>query len=207
MPDPRDLTSLATVKEALESTDSSRDALIGTCITAASVAIMQDTGREFAPATSSATRRIKVDGYFVSLEPYDLRTVTTATLHPESSSPIVLAATSDYQLQPPVAPDGVYQAIQISGFQVLLSDTAIRFGYALLDIAGAWGFATVPPDVAKACVETVRAWLRADVSEFALEDMIGAGPQIGPRASFPIPFKAWQLLAGYRRLSSMGIVA
>jgi hypothetical protein len=204
MPDPRDLCTLANVREALEvpTADTSRDALVGTLITAASVAIMQDTGREFAPSTSSATRRIQVDGYMVSLEPYDLRTVSTMTLHPESSSPITLG-TADYQLVPAVSADGVYQAVAISRYQVLLSDTAFKFGYALLDIAGAWGFTSVPLDVTRACVETVKTWLRADVGEFGLADMVEAGPTLNPRSAFPIPFKAWAFLAPYRRLSSM----
>src|SRR6266498_1883856 len=115
MPDPRDLCTVANVKEGLETSETTRDALIQTLITAASVAIMQDTGREFAPATSSATRRFQIDGYrVVSLEPYDLRTVTTMTLHPESGSPIVLAASTDYQLVPAVSADGVYQAVALS---------------------------------------------------------------------------------------------
>jgi hypothetical protein len=202
MPDPRDLCTVANVKEGLETSETTRDALIQTLITAASVAIMQDTGREFAPSTASATRRIQVDGYRVSLEPYDLRTVATMTLHPESSSPVVLS-TTDYQLVPAVSADGVYQAVAISGYQVLLSDTAFKFGYALLDIAGAWGFTAVPLDVTRACVETVEAWLRADVAEFGLADMIEAGPTLNPRSAFPIPFKAWAFLAPYRRLSSM----
>lgn len=203
MPDPRDLCTLANVKEALETVEVTRDALIATLITAASVAIMQDTGREFAPATASATRRVQVDGYVVSLEPYDLRTATTVTLHPESSSPLVLAAGVDYQLMPAVSADAVYQAIQLSAYHVLTSDTALKFGHALLDIAGAWGFTAPPVDVTRACVETVRAWLRADVSEFALESLIATGPSVLPRGVFPIPFKAWAFLAPYRRLSSM----
>jgi hypothetical protein len=202
MPDPRDLCTLANVKEGLETSETTRDALIQTLITAASVAIMQDTGREFAPATASATRRLQVDGYIVSLEPYDLRTVTTATLHPESSSPTVLAANTDYQLVPVVAPDGVYQAVKISGYQVLLSDTAFKYGYALLDIAGAWGFSAVPLDVTRACVETVRAWVRADVGALQLGDLLdSAGPTLAPKVDLPWGTK--NMIAPYRRLSSM----
>lgn len=203
----QDLCSLSDVRQALElpTADTSRDALIGVLITVASDAIMNETEREFAPVTASATRRVKFTSLSIDLAPYDLRTVATLTVHPESSSPIVLVATSEYQLLPIPSPTGTYQRILISALRpdVLASTTPFNFGYALVDINGAWGFASVPTNVNRACVETVISWLRKDVGAFDLGDLAEPGRGLLPRDAFPIPTKAWMLLKPFRRLQQL----
>ena len=204
-----DLCSLADVRAALEIpvADTSRDSLIGTLITQASHAIMDEVDREFAPATASATRRFQVEDYTVSLAPYDLRSVTTATLSPEGSSPITLSANTDYYLEPVGAPQGVYTSIKISAYQILASDTAYRFGYALLDIAGAWGFASVPPAVNRACVVTVASWMRKDVSALIAASELDIGGGIAPAfpSTMEIPNAAKKLLSPYTRLARLAV--
>lgn len=202
----QDLCTLADVKQALETTESSRDALINTLITQASDAIIDETSREFAPATASATRRFRVDTLNVSLEPYDLRTATTVTLHPESSSPQVLAAATDYQLLPIGALSGTFMSLELSAYLASLysSETVSRFGYALLDIAGAWGFTAVPENVKRAAVLTVSSWLRRDVMSFALSADVEIGRSLAPSlpSGFAIPADALKLLEPFYRLSN-----
>lgn len=197
------LCSLSDVREGLElpATDRTRDELALTLIAAASKAIGQETQREFAPATASATRRLRVDGRIVDLAPWDLRTVTTATLHPEASSPTVLTAGTQYQLEPVSAVFGTYTRLRIGGTVDVWSDTAREFGYALLDIAGAWGFAAIPTDVRQACVITVKSWLRRDVAALAFGEIPEAGLQPDTFATYSIPPAARRLLAPYRRPS------
>jgi hypothetical protein len=205
----QDLCSLADVRAALElpAADTSRDALIGTLITAASEAIMNETDREFAPTTASATRRFRVDGLTVSLAPFDLRTVTTATLNPETASPATLTVATDYQLQPIGAPSGTYTSLTLSGFLASLyaSNTLYAFGYAMLDIAGAWGFPTVPLDVNRACVITVGSWLRKDISMLLAAGELDIGGGLAPAfpATMEIPNAAKHLLGPFYRLRSM----
>lgn len=199
----QDLCTLSDVRQALELpvADTSRDALINVLITAASDTIMDETAREFAPATASATRRFYFRGLEIDVGPRDLRTVTSITVHPESASPIVLTATTDFQLYPPDAV-GPFQRIRLSNRRpdLLNSDTAVNFGYSLVDINGAWGFATIPSNVNRACVETVTSWLRRDISALDLSELAEAGRSLLPSHEFPIPGKAWLLLKRYRRL-------
>jgi len=204
-PSTRDLCTVADVRASLELTaDTSRDALIATLITQASDAIMNEVDREFAPATTSATRRFRVDGRIVNLAPYDLRTVSAATMNPETSSPTTLVVATDYQLEPIGAPSGTYTSIALSGFLASLyaSNTLYAFGYALIDITGAWGFATVPADVNRACVITVGSWLRKDVTTlFAMGDLgVDGGITPGMPASLQIPKAAKALLGPFYRL-------
>jgi hypothetical protein len=206
MPGAQDLCTLADVRASLEipTADTSRDALIATLITAASEAILNETDREFAPVTASATRRFRVDGRQVSLAPFDLRTVSAATMNPETSSPTTLTVTSDYQLLPIGAPSGTYTSLELSGFLASLyaSNTLYAFGYALLDITGAWGFATVPLDVNRACVITVGSWLRKDVATMFGPGEIGLAGGIAPSfpATLEIPRAALYLLGPFYRL-------
>jgi hypothetical protein len=208
----QDLCTLSDVRASLEIpvADTSRDTLISTLITAASDAIMNDCDREFAPVTASATRRFRIDGLRVDLAPFDLRTVTTMTINPEGSSPTVLNATTDYQLLPIGAPSGTYTSVQLSGFLASLygSATLYAYGYALLDINGAWGFSSVPTDVNRACVITVGSWLRKDVSALLSGSELDLGGGLAP--SFPstmeIPNAARDILGPFYRLQQWVIV-
>jgi hypothetical protein len=204
----QDLTTLANVRSRLElpTADTSRDSLIAALITSASDAIMREVEREFAPATASATRRRRVyphkrvDGnLYVDLAPYDLRTVASMSLDPESSSPTTLTATTDYVLGPVEAPQAVYTHVLLR-HSISPSSTLLQnFGFAYLDIAGAWGFASVPTDVAEACIETVKAWLRRDSVAFGLDLDDGSG--LAPQApgTYSLPNSALKKLAPFRR--------
>jgi hypothetical protein len=203
-----DLTTREAVQTFLESTDSSRNAAIDAAITNASAAIARYTAREFT-ATASATRTFPVDPtrtrgplgpYIVDFSPFDLRTVTTAHLHYGTAEQVALT-TADYLLWPENAAGSTYTGLLIrSAAQVKAGDRFANFGTAELRIAGAWGFSSVPTDVAYACILTVAGWLRRDVPalEAGLDDprMMLPDQPMGRR----IPGAALALLNPYRRI-------
>ena len=202
-----DLTTRGAVQTFLESTDSSRNDAIDSAITNASAAISRYCAREFT-ATASATRTFSVvpletagplGPYRVDLAPYDLRTITTAHLHHGTPDAITLTS-ADYLLRPENGTGGTYTELLIrKSVSVQTGDRFANFGTAQLRIAGAWGFATVPTDVAYACILTVAGWLRRDVPalEAGLDDprMMLPDQPMGRR----IPGAALALLNPYRR--------
>ena len=166
-----DLCTYADVKLRLEAASDTRKTMLEALITDASRAILEEYEREFAPVTTAATRKKQIGldamgewGALIDLAPWDLRSTSSVKLHPElGSGATTLTNGSDYTLEPLEQPDGVYTAIRLSPFLTLASDFSQRFGYAQLEIAGAWGFASVPENVKQACVETVLAWANKPV--------------------------------------------
>jgi hypothetical protein len=204
-PQASDLCSLADVRLAMETPagDTALDAEIQDMISDASERILADVSRELVPLTANpATRRFRVDGYLVDLEPFDLRAVTSVTLHPESSSPVVLSS-SDYALKPIADRWGVYNRIQLSRLLVLYSDTMLKQGFCYLDVAGTWGFASVPRIAKRACINAVRSWLRRDMATYASIE------SEGPRAMQPdvqgyyaLPSSSRRMLDPLRRMTA-----
>lgn len=202
------LCSLADVRQSLEmpSNETTRDQLILSLIPVASKMIMAQLEREFAPVTVGATRRVKVDGRsiragVVDFAPYDLQSATLVSLHPETSTPITLVAYTDYTLHPAQTDEGVYTSLRLSSFLNVVSNTVVRFGYALIDITGTWGFPTVPTQVAEACSDAVSAWLRRDVSTLGLT--LRDGTDLSPdfTASFDLPISTIRKTNPFRRFS------
>lgn len=199
-----DLCTVANVREALElpASDTTRDALIQTLVSDLSRAIIREYDREFAPA-ATATRRFQVPAgsLMLDLAPYDLRTVTSLTINPEVTG-TVLTSPADYMLTPVTTQQGTYQAIRFSNRLTSLhvSQTAQDYGYTLVDINGAWGFASVPDDVKRACVIAVQSALRRDLTELAIagiDEPQAIAPE-GP-ATHSIPAASRRLLAPFRR--------
>jgi hypothetical protein len=207
----QDLTSLANVKAFLQRNDTQQDPLIASLITRASDTIHRQTGREFAPATTSATRAFAyTGGGILDLYPYDVRSITAMTIDSDGGTPTTLVANTDYQLRPLPARDGVYQYLRL-----LTQDTGdpgvLTPGWPSdgapssrvpserqISITGAWGFATVPGDIEHACIVTVVTWLRADVQAFSTSFSIDEGRLQRPEA---LPSAVQALLAPYRRVS------
>lgn len=204
-----DLCTLADVRTQLEtpSGETSRDALIAVLITHASTSIMREVRREFAPATSAATRRrlvlpsrVAAGSVLVDLDPFDLRTVSSMTLHPEETSPVTLVANTDYVLDPVEATQGTYQRVLLYGGLSFNSTLAQRFGFCFLDIAGAWGFSSVPNDAKQACIEAVCSWLRRDMAAlYDVDDPRQAQPD--RLKTLMLPPSSRQKLAPFRRSS------
>jgi hypothetical protein len=202
-----DLCTVANVREALElpAADTTRDDLIQSLISDLSRAIMREYDREFAPATASATRRFQVPAgsLYLDLAPYELRTVSSLTINPEADGGgTALTATTDYQLAPVTSAQGPYQGVRFSNriTSIHVSQTAQDYGYTLVDIAGAWGFASVPEDVKRAAVIAVQSGLRRDLTELAIAG-IDEPQSIAPEgpATHSIPAASRRLLAPFRR--------
>jgi len=204
-----DLVTRAEVRTALElpASDTTRDALIDSLISTYSYAVMDEVDREFAPITGSVgtpeTRRFRLSfgEYRLDLAPYDLATISTVTLHPESTAPVALDVTRQYQGHPIVKQDGVYTSIQFSSIMtgVFTSQTAINFGYVLVDVSGVWGFPSVPNPVKQATIIAVTSAMRRDITQFDLS--IDEGGSIRPDSvgTFGLPPASRRLLSPYRR--------
>ena len=190
----------------LQHGEDARISLARELIGPASSAIMEYTQREFAPATGSATRTFEVSfgsGHpSVDLAPYDLRTVSSVQLHPEASSPTTLTVDSDYKLSPLPSKDGTYVRLVLYGGLGFDSTLRTRLGAARIDVAGAWGHATVPVAVRRATALTVSSWMDRPVHEYGGmgEDMVdGLAPSTAN--GLAIPFAARKLVDPFRRLA------
>jgi hypothetical protein len=200
-----DYLTLAELKNYMGVTDTTWDSKAPTLITAASEALNDYLQRQVTPKDDGpTTRRFQVVGYEIDLAPYDLRAVTTATLHPESSSAIVLVAETDYTLLPVPPEDGVYEALRISNYQVLISAHLFKYGKCFLDVVGSWGFATVPNGLKHACAEAVKSWLLGSFGHaggpgYMNEDPRDYAPM--PVAIGDLPLAAIRLANRWRRAS------
>lgn len=202
-----DMVTSAEAKTQLEISGTARDNLIAALIPAASRAINNRCRRELTPKTASATRtfRVPIRGgarpTIVDFARYDLRTATTVTLHPESGTPQVLTANQDYALWPigAVEPTLTYLGVELArSLSPALSSFAQEFGYAQLQVAGAWGAwdtADVPAEVKRACIVTIGAWMDKAVAAYG-EDIDESGRSLLPSffSSLTVPKGAYSIL-------------
>lgn len=182
------------------STTTTPDDLVQTFITAASSVIPNRYQREFAPV-GTAARMFRVDGSLVDLAPFDLRSATTVTLHPEQASPSVIAA-SGYALLPLNGSlGGTYLYLRLGASVGLPSSFADEFGFAQLEVVGTWGMAAVPADVSRAAALTVSSWLDRAIAEYGIQGLDdGQSLRPDPPRGWPIPFAAHQILRPYERV-------
>ena len=203
----QDLCSLSDVRAFLElpAADTGRDTLISSTITPISDAIARYCDREFV-ATASATRTftLPVGQRVLDLAPYEVRTVTTMTLHPEEAQPDTLTATQDYQLLPLPTRFGTYLKVRFSADLTTLhdGDSAKYFGYSQISIAGAWGMSTVPTDVKQAAIIATASAIRRDVPALDLGDVLSEPRQMTPDrpVSYALPAASLRMLGPYRRV-------
>jgi hypothetical protein len=190
-----DLTTVAAVRAFLQkqTIDVAQDAVIATFITAASVEIMRQYSREFAPATTAVSREFEYEGGgFLSFGAYDLRALTAVLIDVDETPSTTLVAT-EYRLFPRPARDGVYTALRLAPY---IFGSRTRWQQRLVRVTGDWGFASVPQPVEQACVATVATWLRRDVQAFSSTFNIDEGRVERPEA---LPAQAVRLLDPYRR--------
>ena len=164
-----DLCSLTDVRVFLQKTsaDAAQDPVISTLITRASLAIMRYCDREFAPATTGATRTFEWpwEGELVSLAPYDLRgNPTLVQVDTDQASPYTLSS-DEYRVFPLPSRDGTYFGLRVRPFGASLGRVVWR--NRQIKITGNWGFSAVPDDVVHWATVTVALWLRRDVSAFS----------------------------------------
>lgn len=187
-----DLTTLAAVRSFLQkgTTETGQDVIIGSLITRASRLIEAETGREFTPTTGQARTFVHREGRLLQVG--DLRSVTSIVLDTQlaASSQTTLAST-DYALRPKPARDGIYQWVRLPGYPGVVDRE--------VTITGDWGFATIPDDVAHACIVTVAIWLRRDVAAFERTFSIEEDRLERPQA---LPSAVRSGLAHYRRVGS-----
>lgn len=190
------LVSLAKVKQSIGITGTGKDDETTDAILAASRLIQDLYEREFTP-TTSATRTFAVDpSGWVDLAPYDLRTITTVTLDPAGAATVL--TTADYETHPYPARHGVYTALDIT--KTLPTTT----GRLTVSIAGAWGFAAVPLDVERACIETVRAVTRSDPGNWAaVASQDGRPVDPMPQGTYALPAAAKAWLDPYKRYTGI----
>jgi len=194
-----DLTSLALVKSYLGIVDTNSDTRIQTAVTAASAACEEWTQRWLTGRTA-VTNIFKVDGLYVDFAPFDLRTATTVSLHPEGT-PTVLTANTSYQLLPIGGTDSLdtFTGMMLSAQISTYSSNSTRFGYEQVSVLGDWGPATIPADVQQAATIAAAAMVDRAADQYALP---GAddGRQTMPNSSgTALPWGVRQLLAPYRR--------
>lgn len=207
-----DLTTVDAVKNGIQlpSGNVDLDALLPDFITQASKIIMDYTRREFAPVSTGLTRRFAVNGYKVDFSPWDLQSATAVSLHPETTEPIILSSgagfsNAQYMLKPVNPSRGVYQSLQFSGYLVIVSQTLMQFGFALLDVTGTWGFPSVPEDVERACILTVGSWVTRTMPGASTPYGIPPGSAQGAIMhgnNWDLPWAAKNILGRYRRGSS-----
>lgn len=190
-----DLCTLEDVRLFLgkDDSDTSQDAVIASLISRASLAIMRDCQREFAPASSSAARvfRYSTPGR-MSLAPYEARTVTLVRMDSDQASPVTLTA-SQYRLWPVPAPDGTYLTVLFDGTE---GSSSSAWRDRIVEVTGTWGMAAVPEDVRHACVVTAATWFRRDVAAFSTTFKLDEDRVERPEV---LPAQVRGLLDRYRR--------
>lgn len=172
--------------------DTGQDTLIDSLIRGASKLIANHCEREFTP-TADATRSFYYDGRgFLSLAPYDLRTLTSVTFDVEPGEAETVLTTDEYRVWPLPAPDGVFQALKFNAYRASSS----RWSDRTISVRGAWGFATVPDDVQDAAIKTVAVWLRRDAAAFESTFRLDEERIEHPKA---LPSAVYDQLDNYRR--------
>lgn len=187
----------------LDQTDTSRDDLIEWYIPAASSAIIDEYQREFVPTSTAVTRRFEFSSYnHIDLAPYDLRSVTSVVIGPETTVPTTLT-TDQYTLWPVTPKHNVYTSLRLSRWVTLDPTSWIRYGTHYVDVTGNWGWPSIPPNVRRACSLTVASWMRRDFGSLNLGDVgdvRDADPEtFGTPVNFSIPPAARRMLQPFRR--------
>lgn len=192
------LCGLADVRALMQKkeTDTTQDNFIESLIPRASLAIAKEAEREFAPASTAVTRTFEYPwegGEYVSLAPYDLRSVTKVLVDTDQNAGGFELSTSEYRLWPKPARDGTYTSIRVHPLSAVTGP--ILWKNRELQITGNWGFTSIPADVTHATALTVVHWLNVNTAAFRRPD---EQPGIQPPRK-GIPTEAWELLARYRR--------
>lgn len=157
------LVTLEAAKSRLSVVDDDRDEALEGLINEVSRAILQATGREYAPpVTATRTVGIKNGSSTIDLYPYEARSVSSVTIAAGTDDEYVVAA-GDWQLAPITNPDGIYDRIVLaSGISV-----SSQFGAVPVEVTGAWGWSAVPADVQGWVLEIVEDRWKQDFAFYA----------------------------------------
>lgn len=152
-----DLVTLAEAREFCNATDAEHtesNAQLTALIMSASRLVNVYTGREFHAISGSQTRTFAyTGGGKLLLNERSLRSVTSITIDTDGDTPTTLTANEDYYLLPRGGDrDGVYTSIQLVGFEPNSKP------WRELEIAGTWGYSSVPKDVHTATLFIIKHW-------------------------------------------------
>lgn len=178
---PRDLCTLAQVKEYLGETTGDYDGLIGRLISAASEEFHRRAGREFLPVGSNPQARTfdrpKADELGrVHFRVGDLAAdPTSVELHDEDGNLRLALGAGDYVLLPRARKPGhPYTRIRLHRrIAVLPTD--------VLELTGDFGFPAVPENVRQAVIAQVMLWMARDVKNFSETFSTTEGRVVRPR--------------------------
>lgn len=235
-PIPNALTTLGETRRYVlrDGTDGSQDEQLIDLINAYSSAVVAYTRREWLPQTNGASRRFQyTGGGFLSLEPYELRNLTSITMYtdlPTASQRVLVAGSpsvqGEYRLHPANRSDeGTYQWITLPQSAYGVSGWGAPSYYnnpypygpvgraAPLDfevtVTGDWGVGTVPYDVNLAVRIAIKDAYEnptgyASGVEGGLSFQEPADAQIGSEArARNLPIEARALLTPYKRGSQV----
>ena len=184
-----DLTTLSNVRSFIQkqTADTGQDTVISSLITHASNLISRHTQRQFIAETGASKVfewEFTSRPHFLSLAPYELRTLTSATVDTDTSSTTVLTS-DEYRFWPKPAPDGTYLGILLNPFS-LGSTPARWWPRREITIVGDWGTSAIPDEITHWANVTVAIWLRRDVSAFEstfnIDEQLVERPQALPSA-------------------------
>jgi hypothetical protein len=176
--------------------DREQDSIVNLLRGAASRAIINHAGREFAPPRDGEQRRFRayptrrLDGAaFLDLHPYDLRAVAAIVLDPDGAA--LELGPDEYALDEDGATPGVFWALRLAR----LASTS-RFGFTVVEIEGDWGYPSVPADVQQAAMVTTGIWMRREIQAFSATFSISEDRLERPEA---LPSAVRSMLAPHRR--------
>lgn len=164
-------------------------------IAIASNRIMSEFGH-FRPFEENATKRFTVRRNRARFFPYFLAEASEVILSPESYTRTLDPTVPDYQLEPFVTLEGCYTNLRVSPWIPQVSPTQMRFGRALLDVTGDWGYQIVPDAVRMGALVAVRSWMLRDAAVYG-ETVPATDPSMMPRPSgtYALPMAAREHLS------------
>lgn len=199
-----DLTTLAAVKEQMDTPATGADAQITALIPRASRAIHRWTGREFATLTAGEHVRdfdLALWREVREVPVGDMQSPPTAVAYLDEDGTVASTLT----VATAVVALPLYRPPGEPVTRLRLRASAGSFGSRQqLRVTGLWGWPSVPADVEQACIVTVRSWLRSDSASsgsFGIEE--GRVVQSTPEGGWMLPMAAKQLLRPYRPLLGM----
>jgi hypothetical protein len=155
--------------------------LIEFYIALASNRIMSEYGH-VRPYETDVTKRLTVRRNRVRFFPYFLESASAVVLSPESWMRTLDVTVPDYQLEPFVTLEGCYTGMRTSPWIPHVSPTQMRFGRALIDVTGNWGYQIVPDAVRLGTLVAVRSWMLRDAASYS-DVVLMSDPSILPRPS------------------------
>lgn len=177
------------------------DDVLEVLIAGYSAAIARYTGREWCPQETAVERKFAYDGHgYLSLAPYEARTVTQIRRDTDTASPTVLTA-DEWRLEPRGGTEqGTYLWVELA---LTGSGAARNFATVEIGVTGDWGMAAdyddVPADAKLACLIAVAAGYR-NPEHFAGRDLGALGLSVeAPGVEGSLPVAARRLLYPYLR--------